>query len=581
MRPAPLRVSASAPRSEAKTSASLDLHPLREREGQAGREAIARAVDVLVRPGRRGAALYGPPGWAQPPSEPAVETTSLRRRLEVAGLVALGLVLAARDERVELDARRVQRRQLARGGDEHAGSACLTHRFGVAGREVDAVRLVELLPRQRPSPPLRPRLLADDGDRPLADLVHIDEPAPLRLVRRRRVHADAGSLEPDPSVRAALVAAEKAVERRLAGEPRQLDRCDATAAGRFLPRLPDADDLARSRNRLDPEELDPLHMPDDRDLHASCGANSHRCRRSRVTGDDGSSGQRPSLRAFLRRAPRRRPRLPPQANGWAGRRRRFQETFLRALRAYDRLEHGDHLRAWVLTIAARLVIDTSRRARPTAHELPELPVEDGRPAYAQIEHLADALPPTERAALVLRYAYDLSYDDIADALGSTPEAARQAASSGVRRLEPGGSMTVSPDLDHRFREAAAAEGLLDVGFDLVESPIGALLVAASDRGLCRIFFDADPERHLEHLARTFGPRVLRSAPAVDNARRQLDEYFEGRRDAFELESTSAAQRRSPDRCWTSSRGFRTGRRRPTAPSPAGSARRGLPAPSAR
>jgi len=112
----------------------------------------------------------------------------------------------------------------------------------------------------------------------------------------------------------------------------------------------------------------------------------------------------------------------------------FQETFLRALRAYDRLEHGEHLRAWVLTIAARLVIDSSRRAKPVSHELPELPVDDGRPAYAQIEHLADGLPPTERAAVVLRYAYDFPYDDIASALGSTPEAARQAASSGVRRL---------------------------------------------------------------------------------------------------------------------------------------------------
>ncbi len=112
----------------------------------------------------------------------------------------------------------------------------------------------------------------------------------------------------------------------------------------------------------------------------------------------------------------------------------FQETFLRALRAYDRLEHGEHLRAWVLTIAARLCFDSARRANPVSHELPELPVEDGRPAYAQIEHLADRLPPTERAAVVLRYAYDLAYDDIAEALGSTPEAARQAASSGVRRL---------------------------------------------------------------------------------------------------------------------------------------------------
>jgi methylated-DNA-[protein]-cysteine S-methyltransferase len=96
-------------------------------------------------------------------------------------------------------------------------------------------------------------------------------------------------------------------------------------------------------------------------------------------------------------------------------------------------------------------------------------------------------------------------------------------------------MTVSPDLDRRFRAAAAAENLLDVGFDVVESPIGALLVAATDRGICRIFFDADPERHLDRLARTYGPRVLRSAATVDTARRQLDEYFDGRRDSFELD----------------------------------------------
>lgn len=96
-------------------------------------------------------------------------------------------------------------------------------------------------------------------------------------------------------------------------------------------------------------------------------------------------------------------------------------------------------------------------------------------------------------------------------------------------------MTVSPDLDRRFREAAAAEGLLDLGFDVVESPIGPLLVAASPQGLARIYFDADPELHLDRLAAAYGPRVLRSAPAVDAARRQLDEYFEGRRDAFSLD----------------------------------------------
>ncbi|RDI74986.1 sigma70-ECF: RNA polymerase sigma factor, sigma-70 family [Gaiella occulta] len=111
----------------------------------------------------------------------------------------------------------------------------------------------------------------------------------------------------------------------------------------------------------------------------------------------------------------------------------FQETFLRALRAYDRLEHGTHLRAWVLTIASRVALDAQRRATPTA-ELPELPHEDARPAYEDLGDLTDGLPPKERAAVVLRYGYDLAYDQIASALDSSPDAARQAASAGVRRL---------------------------------------------------------------------------------------------------------------------------------------------------
>src|SRR5947208_13335585 len=88
----------------------------------------------------------------------------------------------------------------------------------------------------------------------------------------------------------------------------------------------------------------------------------------------------------------------------------FQETFLRALRAYERLEHGRHLRAWVLTIAERVAIDTLRRQSP-AGEPAEQPVDDERPAYAELEHLTGDLPPTERAAVVLRYGYDLDYDD--------------------------------------------------------------------------------------------------------------------------------------------------------------------------
>ena len=111
----------------------------------------------------------------------------------------------------------------------------------------------------------------------------------------------------------------------------------------------------------------------------------------------------------------------------------FQETFLRALRAYEKLEHGRHLRAWVFTIATRVAVDVRRRPSDVA-EPTEIPVLDERPAYAELDHLAGQLPPTERAAVVLRYGYDLSYDDIGAALCSNAEAARAAASSGVRRL---------------------------------------------------------------------------------------------------------------------------------------------------
>ena len=111
----------------------------------------------------------------------------------------------------------------------------------------------------------------------------------------------------------------------------------------------------------------------------------------------------------------------------------FQETFLRALQAYRRLEHGEHLRSWVLTIARNVAIDTQRRARPES-ELVETGTDDRRPSYEELAPLTDGLPPKERAAVVLRYGYDLSYDQIAAALGSSEDAARQAASTGVRRL---------------------------------------------------------------------------------------------------------------------------------------------------
>lgn len=95
-------------------------------------------------------------------------------------------------------------------------------------------------------------------------------------------------------------------------------------------------------------------------------------------------------------------------------------------------------------------------------------------------------------------------------------------------------MTVSSDLDRRFRDAAFALDLVDVGFDVVDSPIGPLFVAASNRGLASISFESDPDDQLERLAKVAGPAILRSPRSVDAARRELDEYFAGRRRVFDL-----------------------------------------------
>ena len=96
-------------------------------------------------------------------------------------------------------------------------------------------------------------------------------------------------------------------------------------------------------------------------------------------------------------------------------------------------------------------------------------------------------------------------------------------------------MTVSAELDRRFRDAAAAEGLLDVAYELHDTPVGRLFLAVTDRGLCEIHYDADPDAEAERLARIFGTRVLRSPRPTDEVRTQLDEYFAGKRRKFELD----------------------------------------------
>ena len=117
----------------------------------------------------------------------------------------------------------------------------------------------------------------------------------------------------------------------------------------------------------------------------------------------------------------------------------FQETFLAALRAYPKLEHGDNLRGWLMTIAHRKAVDhhraNGRRPLPVrevgeiADERVEMPEPDSG-VWAQV----GALPPKQRAAVTLRFTGDLPHAEIAAALGCSPEAARRSLHEGIKRL---------------------------------------------------------------------------------------------------------------------------------------------------
>ena len=115
----------------------------------------------------------------------------------------------------------------------------------------------------------------------------------------------------------------------------------------------------------------------------------------------------------------------------------FQETFLSALRAYPRLRDKSNLRGWLLTIATRKTLDHWRaeRRRPIPVErVPEraAPERDGRDP--DLWRAVRALPAMQRAAVIHRYVLDLPYAQVAQALGTSEEAARANAYEGRRKL---------------------------------------------------------------------------------------------------------------------------------------------------
>lgn len=83
--------------------------------------------------------------------------------------------------------------------------------------------------------------------------------------------------------------------------------------------------------------------------------------------------------------------------------------------------------------------------------------------------------------------------------------------------------------------AAEAAGVLDVAYREVDSPVGGLLLAATEAGLLRVAFDREGyDAVLERLAHEVSPRVLRAPARLERAARELGEYFAGTRTAFEL-----------------------------------------------
>jgi methylated-DNA-[protein]-cysteine S-methyltransferase len=107
----------------------------------------------------------------------------------------------------------------------------------------------------------------------------------------------------------------------------------------------------------------------------------------------------------------------------------------------------------------------------------------------------------------------------------------------IEKLLRGGQVAADAErAAQRATEAARAAGLADVSYAIEPSPLGDLVVAVTPRGLVRIAYGADErsDRVLDELAQRISPRVLEAPAALDVVRRELDEYFAGRRTDFDV-----------------------------------------------
>ena len=124
----------------------------------------------------------------------------------------------------------------------------------------------------------------------------------------------------------------------------------------------------------------------------------------------------------------------------------FQETFIAALRAYPKLENGDNLRAWVLAIATRKVIDAARarnrRPEPAGDIVEELDERSALQPEAELDPVIGhplwreilELPAKQRVALVHRILLDRPYAELAAAMGTSIDAARANVYQAIKKL---------------------------------------------------------------------------------------------------------------------------------------------------
>ena len=110
--------------------------------------------------------------------------------------------------------------------------------------------------------------------------------------------------------------------------------------------------------------------------------------------------------------------------------------------------------------------------------------------------------------------------------------------SDIESLLRGGPAVEGTALEaaQRFSERAAQRRLADVAYSVIDSPVGTLLLAQTPRGLARVaYLDRSSEGAvLEQLAGALSPRIVWAPGALDDVRRELDEYFAGQRQTFDL-----------------------------------------------